>query len=93
MGFVGRNLQDEPSTRVILFDEPALRDRNCKRTQLGEDAMASSMRDPEPWAYDSTAAVASRDPGAHRDTAAASTEQREERERGWSLTVVVDLGY
>ena len=30
MGFVRRNTQDEPAARMILFDEPVLRNRNGK---------------------------------------------------------------
>jgi len=93
MGFVRRNTQDEPSARVILFDEPVLRNRNRKRMQFGEDAMASSVSNPDARSHESTATVASGGPGAHRDTAAASIEQREEAERGWPLVIVVDLGY
>ncbi len=61
--------------------------------QFREDAAASSVSDPEVGSYESTAAVASGDPGAHCDTAAASVEQGEEPERGRLLVIVVDLGY
>ena len=92
MGLVVRNAQDKPSTRVILFDEPGLRNWNGKRMQLGEDAMASDMRDAEARLDESMALVAPRDPGAHRDTDGAATEQREEPERRWPLVIVGDLG-
>jgi hypothetical protein len=78
---------------VILFDEPSLRNWNGKRMQLGEDAMASDMRDAEARLDESTALVAPRDPGAHRDTDGAATEQREEPERRRPLVIVGDPGY
>jgi hypothetical protein len=62
MGFGGRNAQDKPSTRVILLDEPGLRNWNGKRMQLGEDAMASDVRDAEARLDESTAIVAPGDP-------------------------------
>jgi len=61
--------------------------------QLGEDAMASDVRDAEAWLDESTAIVAPGYPGAHRDADGAATEQREEPERGRSLVVVGDPGY
>jgi len=93
MGLVGRNAQDKPSTRVILLDEPGLRNGNCKRMQLGEDAMASDVRDAEARPDESTAIVAPGDPGAHRDTDGAATEQREEPKRGRPLVLLDDPGY
>jgi hypothetical protein len=78
---------------MILFDEPRLGNRNGERMQLGEDAMASPVRDSEARRDESAAAVGCGDPGAHPDTVAATAEQREEPERGWSLVIVVDLGY
>jgi hypothetical protein len=93
MGFVGRNAQDKPSTRVILLDEPGLRNWNGKRMQLGEDAMASDVRDAEARLDESTAIVAPGDPGAHRDTDVSSAEQPEEPERGRPLVIVGDPGY
>lgn len=93
MGFVGRNTQDEPSTRVVLFDEPGLRNWNGKRLQLGDDAMASDVRDAEARLVAPTLIVAPGDPGAHRDTGTAATEQREEPERGRPLVIIGDLGY
>lgn len=45
MGFVGGHSQDEPSTRVILFDEPGLRNRQAKSMQFGGGATAGHVRD------------------------------------------------
>jgi hypothetical protein len=78
---------------VVLLDEPSFRNWNGKRMQLGEDAMASDVRDAETRLDESTAIVAPGDPGAHRDTDSAATEQREEPERGWLLVIVADPGY
>jgi len=93
MGLVGRNAQDKPSTRVILLDEPGLRDWNGTRIQLGDGTMASDVRDAEARLDESTALLAPGDPGAHRDTGTAATEQRQEPERGRPLVIIVDLGY
>jgi hypothetical protein len=93
MGFVERNAQDKPSMRVILFDEPGLRNWNGKRMQLGDGAMASDVRDAEARLDASTVIVAPGDPGAHRDTGTAATEQCEEPERGRPLVVIGDPRY
>jgi len=78
---------------MILFDEPGARDWNGKRMQLGGDAMASDVRDAEARPDGSTVTVVPGDPGAHRDTATAATEQREEPERGRLLVITGDLGH
>lgn len=93
MGFVGRNAQDQPAARVILFDKPGLRNRNGKRTQPAGGALASEVRDTEARLDASTAIQAPGDPGAHRDTDTAATEQREETERGRPLVIIGDPGY
>jgi hypothetical protein len=94
MRFVRRNAQDKSSTRVVLLDEPSLRNGNGKRTQLGDGAMAGDVRDAETRPRVSTAIAFPRDPAAHRDAKAATADQREEPERCRSLVVVIcDPGY
>ena len=93
MGLVGRNAQDKPSTRVILLDEPSLRNGEGERKQLGGGAMASDVTDTEARLAEFTASVVRRDPGTHRDAAAAATEQGEEPERGRPVVIIGGVGY
>ncbi len=91
MGLAGRKAQDEPSTGVILFDDPALRNRNGSRIKLSDGAPAGDVRDSEAR-LQASAIVAPGDPGAHRHPGATAAEQREEPERGGGFVIVAEPG-